>query len=167
MKIDAALLRRSPRLFSRRREMLVYGVLGGLWLSGAAWLVLHYFLQRSGEFGPQPNPLEPWALKLHGAFAFGALWIGGLLWAVHVVPAWQRGHRWASGIATVALFVILAVSGYLLYYASAESLRAGVTLLHWLLGLAAIVPLLIHVRRRKAARSRFVAGHRDAAHGPP
>ncbi len=141
--------RHSPRWFSRRREWLVYGVFGVLWISGATWLVLHYFLQRAGDFGPLPHPLEPWMLKLHGAFAFAALWIGGVLWAVHIVPAWRRGHRRGSGIATLVLFAILAVSGYLLYYGSGDTLRATVALAHWLIGLAVLGPLLVHVLRRR------------------
>lgn len=152
MKSRADRLRRTPRLFSRRRELLVHGVLGGLWLSGALWLVLHYFLRRAGEFGAMPHPLEPWVLKLHGAFGFAALGIGGLLWAVHVVPMWLRGHRRPSGIVISALFALLALSGYLLYYAGNENLRTVVALVHWLLGVAALLPMLIHVLHRRHYR---------------
>ena len=152
MKSRADRLRRTPRLFSRRRELLVHGVLAGLWLSGALWLVLHYFLRRAGEFGVLPHPLEPWVLKLHGAFAFATLGIGGLLWAVHIVPMWLRGHRRPSGIAITALFALLALSGYLLYYTGDEDLRAGIALLHWLAGLVALLPMLVHVLRRRRYR---------------
>lgn len=148
MKADAQRVRLPPRLFSLPRVGLVYGVLGGLWISGVAWLLLHYFLQRAGDFGPIPHPLEAWTLKLHGALAFAALWTGGVLWAVHIVPAWRRGHRRSSGIVSVALFALLALSGYLLYYAGDDALRAVVALVHWLVGLGALAPVLVHVLRR-------------------
>ena len=73
---------RSPSLLSRRRRWLTYAVLGGLWATGTAWLVLRYGMQRAGEFGPAPHPLQPWALRAHALFAFATLWLGGLLWAV-------------------------------------------------------------------------------------
>jgi hypothetical protein len=164
MKIRGEAPRHGPRLFSRRRENLVYGVLGGVWLSGAAWLVLHYAMRRAGEFGSTPHPLEAWVLKLHGAFAFAVLGVGGLLWVAHIVPMWLRGHRRPSGIVTAVAFALLALSGYLLYYSGDENLRAGVALAHWLLGLAALVPVLIHVLRGSDAKpSRAVAERRRAA----
>ena len=52
-----------------------------------------YLLTKQGEFGPQSHPLEPWWLKLHGAFAFAFTWFFGLLWGTHVTVAWPRGRR--------------------------------------------------------------------------
>lgn len=137
---------------SRRREVLVYVVLGTLWASGAGWLIFHYFLHQASEFGELPHPLEAWWLRLHGAAAFAALWLLGLLWAVHLVPAWNARRR-SSGIVLSAITAMLAVSGYLIYYVGAESARAWIVLAHWLLGLAVIVPLLLH-----ALRGRHVGG---------
>jgi hypothetical protein len=82
-------------------------VAGTVWLSGALWLGLHYFVHTRGEFGPAPNPLGLWWLKLQraGAVLFGA-----------------------------ALF--LTGSCYLLYYAGGEDMRAVAPVAHRVVGLA-------------------------------
>ncbi|HEY1212563.1 MAG TPA: hypothetical protein VGE93_02920, partial [Bryobacteraceae bacterium] len=63
-------MRRSPRpsyRLPRRRQLALYSIGIGVWLTGGLWLLFHYLLVRQGEFGPQTHPLEPWSLKLHGA----------------------------------------------------------------------------------------------------
>jgi hypothetical protein len=126
------------------RKRLVEAVASGLWASGAAWLLFHYFLMSRGPFGPEPSPLEPWWLKLHGAFAFAALWAFGLLWGVHIVKGWSLGRRRWSGVALFAGLVVLVLSGYLLYYLGSDMARAVASTLHWGVGLAAPVLYLAH-----------------------
>jgi hypothetical protein len=79
------------RAYRRPWKIGVYSIVAGLWLSGGLWLLLHYFLTSESEFGPQRNPLEPWWLKFHGAFAFAAIWLFGLLWGKHVSLALRKG----------------------------------------------------------------------------
>ena len=129
---------------SHRHRRLVYGILAAVWLSGVLWLIFHYFMMRRGEFGAEPHPLEAWWLRLHGAAAFAALWLGGLVWAMHIRMGLARPRRRISGIVLIALFVVLAASGYLLYYAGDDALRDAVRLLHWLVGVVLIVPFLFH-----------------------
>jgi hypothetical protein len=146
-----------PVHMSQRRRLWVYGVSIGLWLSGALWLVFHYFLTREGEFGTTSHPLEPWWLRLHGAFAFAAIWTFGLLWGVHIVHGWSmRRHRRSGGLL-VALLATLTLSGYLLYYAGDDELRSAVSVLHWAIGLGAPLLLLAHLgvkRRHRAAATK-------------
>jgi hypothetical protein len=120
----------------RRRRLGLYIVGLGLWLSGGLWLVYHYWMVQQGEFGPQTNPLEPWWLKLHGAFAFAAIWVFGLLWGVHVTAAWPHGRRRWSGAAMTGVLLLLMLSGYLLYYVGEETARSYVSIVHWTVGLA-------------------------------
>jgi len=131
---------------SPRRERLVYVVFGLLWASGVGWLAFHYFLRQSGEFGEMPNPLEPWWLRLHGAAAFAGLWLIGLLWAIHLVPAWKARRR-SSGIVLGVATALLVLSGYLIYYVGDEGARDAIVLAHWLVGLALPLPLLLHALR--------------------
>ena len=145
---------------SRRREAFVHGVLALVWLSGAAWLVVRYGLRASSEFGELPHPLEPWWMRLHGAAAMAALWLGGLLWAVHVLPAW-RANRRISGIVLGVALLVLAASGYLLYYVGDEAARHAIAIAHWVLGLVLPLPLLVHALRRRSRRPA-----RDP-HAPP
>jgi hypothetical protein len=137
-----------PRLyFSRRGKLVVYAVLGVTWSSGLAWLILHYLLTRHGEFGDEPHPLESWALALHGACAFAGLWLGGWLWSTHISPWWISHKRRSSGIVLIGMAVLLIVSGYLLYYASDENIRGAIRILHWSVGLALALPVLVHALR--------------------
>jgi hypothetical protein len=143
MRRTSALKPTTVRL-SRRRRYALY-LIGALsWLSGVAWLLLHFFLQRQGEFGPEPHPLLPWALKTHGAAAFGLLWMGGLLWGVHMRPRLRSGRWRRTGIGLGAFWTLLALSGYLLYYGSADT-RETISVVHWVLGLLAPALLLAHV----------------------
>jgi hypothetical protein len=131
-----------PSRLSRARRAGIYAV--GIGLTGVLWLVLHYFVAYPGRFGPARSPLEPWSLTLHGAFGFAAIWIFGLLWDVHVQTRWPRGKRRLSGGLLAAFFGWLIVSGYLLYYAGDEELRAAVSRGHWLIGLAAPAAFAAH-----------------------
>ncbi len=143
--------RDEPGAMGRGLRLGLYLVGMGLWLSGALWLLCHYFGQSRGEFGMGPHPLEPWLLKLHGACAFGVIWVLGLLWGVHIAPGWAAGERRRSGAVMLGLALWLVLSGYLLYYVGQERLRAITGLLHWSVGLMIPVFLLAH---RLAPRDR-------------
>lgn len=106
-----------------------------LWLSGGAWLLLHYFGQAKGEFGLEMNPLEPWMMKAHGlALIPGLLGVGGLFVA-HIPKGWTHAHQRTAGIALGVFISILIISGYLLYYIGAESPRVWIGVAHWSIGL--------------------------------
>jgi hypothetical protein len=145
--------RHEPGLrLSLRRKQALYAIFGGAWVTGILWLVFHYFLMRQGDFGLEPHPLEAWWLRLHGACAFASLWLAGLLWAVHVRPALARPGRRRSGILLLVMLGVLAVSGYLLYYAIDDGVRDWTRLLHWLVGLSLAPVLIVHVLRGRAKR---------------
>jgi hypothetical protein len=142
-----------PRLYlSRRGKLMVYAVFAAAWSSGVLWLIVHYFLQRHGEFGDEVHPLEHPLLLLHGASAFMALWLGGWLWSAHVRPWWSSRKRRSSGVVLIAIGAVLIVTGYLLYYAGGDALRHWVGIVHWCLGLALAVPLLVHALRSSRYR---------------
>ena len=145
---------RTPLRLSRRRRYLVYAIGWTLWLSGALWLVSHYFLMSKGPFGDTPNPMEPWWLRLHGAMAFGALWSFGLTWGVHIVAGWKTGRQRVTGGVAVGVLTWLIITGYLLYYLTDDGWRNVSVLAHWTVGLALPVLLAVHVvlGRRRAKR---------------
>lgn len=115
----------------------VYAIASGVWASGMLWLVFHYFMRRTTEFGFEAHPLEAWWLRLHGAFAFAGLWLVGFLSARHIVNGWASRRRRLSGVAMLAATGLLVLSGYLLYYLSGDGPRSLVSIGHWGLGLAA------------------------------
>jgi hypothetical protein len=131
-------------------RIVIYVVGTGLWLTGALWLLFHYLLKRQGWLGGV-QPLESWWLRLHGAFAFVAIWTFGLLWGTHVVPGWWTRRRARSGIVLVAFVAWLMVSAYLLYYLGNEEQRFIVSVLHWSVGLSCPVLFTAHRWRDRAS----------------
>jgi hypothetical protein len=144
---------RRPRTISRSRRWALYIVGTGVWLTGGLWLLFHYFLVKHGEFGPETNPLEPWWLKLHGAFAFAAVWIFGLLWGVHITKLWHQKHRRRSGVMLTGVFALLILSGYLLYYVGDDRVRPVISALHWGIGLGCPVFFAWHRVKRRRVRA--------------
>jgi hypothetical protein len=143
---------RAPQLSRERRRML-YAILIGTWASGALWLAFHHFLMRDTPFGPTPNPFEFWSRAAHGAFAFSAVWLFGVLWGAHVREGWRSLRRRWTGSLMFGLFAWLVVSGYLLYYLGNDWLISTTALLHWSVGLAGPLPFLWHRFGRGGTKS--------------
>jgi len=150
----------------RWRRWTLYFVGLGVWMSGGLWLLLHYCFARQGEFGPTTHPLEPWSLKMHGAFAFASIWVFGLLWGVHITMAWPGRRRRSSGGVLTGVFLWLIVSGYLLYYLGDDSARSVVSIVHWTTGLLCPIAFGVHrlgFRRHGARAADQARNHRDRA----
>lgn len=156
----------TPRFLQRARRLqsiasarmpywqlrLIYGATVLLAGSGALWLLLHYFAQREGDFGPSPHPIEHPMLALHGAAAMLFLFVLGSLLPVHVLRGLALQRNLVSGYMLAAINALLIATGYGLYYASGDALREIVGLSHWIPGLAMSGLLVIHIvigRRRR------------------
>lgn len=154
---------RKKRTLSRRRRWALYIIGSGVWLTGGLWLLFHYFLVKQGEFGPTTNPLEPWWLKLHGAFAFAAVWLFGLLWGIHIAKLWSgKRRRWSGGTLT-AIFAFLILSGYLLYYVGDDRIRPLISAVHWGIGLACPIFFVWHRLKRRAVLEQVENRPNDTA----
>ena len=143
---------RSARL-ARWQIMLltISGVL--LWLSGAAWLLLHYYGQVQGEFGTETNPLEPWFLRLHGLVLIPALLGFGGLFIVHIPKGWKDISQRVAGVSLTVIFSILILSGYMLYYVGDEGVRDWTSIIHWAIGLGSPVIFIWHYLGRNARKT--------------
>jgi cation transport ATPase len=144
-------MRRNSIQLSRRHEWLVYGIVGSLFLSGAAWAWLHYLARSPSEFGGG-NPAETWMLKLHGAAAMAVLVMIGSLLPIHVRFAWRARRNLRTGLSVLALLGFLILTGYSLYYAGGERLRWWMSVSHLWIGLAIGPILILHVWRGKSGR---------------
>ena len=142
-------IRDLTRLMPSSRKLLVQLAAAAVWLTGLAWLILHYWFSVQGEYGPEANPAEPWMLRAHGAAAFLSLWVFGLLWGLHILPAWSRHQRRWTGSALTAAALVLILTGYLLYYVGDENLRTDTSIVHWMLGILALLAFLAHGLRRR------------------
>ncbi len=156
------------RLTKWQVRLLVWSGLA-LWLSGAAWLWLHYYGQVQGEFGSEANPLEPWMLKVHGAAMIAALLGLGGLFVLHIPAGWAHRPQRTPGLVLSSALVLLVGTGWLLYYAGGEALRDWSSLAHWTFGLAAPAAFVWHYvnGRRQRLRNtgqRPMRRHASGAH---
>ena len=138
-------------------QTTVYGATALLVVSGAIWLVLHFFMVSQGEFGAAHHPLETWMLKLHGAAAMAGLIIYGSLLPIHIRRAWVIRRNIFLGISLVVLMLLLTISGYLLYYAGGEEARPIISATHWILGVG--VPALLAWHVISGQRRTRIAGN--------
>jgi len=157
---------RHPRPDSIRLKRLqryfLYTVLALLFLSGVAWACWNYLAASPGVF---ETSAKAWAMKIHGAAAMAVLVLIGMLLTAHVRFAWRARRNRANGSVFLSAFAVLTITGYGLYYAGGERLRAWTSWIHLTVGLALPVLLLIHIvfgRKTRSlgrlpARSRFAS----------
>ena len=141
---------RSPIRLSKPVHVAIYVIGLGIWASGCLWLLLDHFFVRTGEFGPEKNPLEPWVLKAHGLIGVGAVFLFGLLWGIHIQTAWPKMRRRFTGVFLTGTLLVLISSGYLLYYVAGETLRQLTSIAHWAIGI--LLPLLFFFHRLRPRR---------------
>src|SRR5205823_14753331 len=127
-------LRRSCAAFFQRRGMAV--------------------LERSGLVTPGDFEMsgKAWAMKVHGAGAMAILVLIGMLLSAHVRFAWRARRNRGNGSLFLGAFGILTVTGYGLYYAGGESLRAWTSWIHLAVGLALPLLLIFHIWLGKRTR---------------
>lgn len=137
---------------SRRHRRWLYAAFAAVWVTGAAWLPVHYFLRTEGEYGPQPHVLEQPLIRAHGAAMLLALIAFGSLFSHHLPRGWRTTLRRRSGVINVAALTILILTGYALYYFRTDENGARLSAAHWVPGLLAPVAIVVHVmsRRRRA-----------------
>lgn len=141
-------MRRNALQLTRRHKAALYFFTLLLLATGIAWWGLDRWAAVRDEFGGlAKHPAQPWMLRLHGAGAFGFLLVFGSLISGHIKRGWQARQNRATGVTLVAVFGILSLTGYALYYLGEESGREFASSAHWWIGLAAPVLLIAHVVR--------------------
>lgn len=135
----------------RWHRRCIYVSVYALLLTGAAWLLAHYFFRTVGQFGESASPVEPWAMKLHGAAGMVMLFFLGSLMNAHVRRAIKVSRNLATGWAMIATMALLIATAFGLYYMAGESDRPVWSLLHWGVGIGCAVLFVLHIvvgRRR-------------------
>ena len=137
---------RHPRPDSIRLKRLqryfLYAVLALVFLSGAAWAYWNYLVASPADF---EMSAKAWAMKIHGAAAMAVLVLIGMLLNAHVRFAWRARRNRANGSVFLSAFAVLTITGYGLYYAGGEKLRAWTSCIHLAIGLVLPILLLIHI----------------------
>jgi hypothetical protein len=139
---DRIRLKRFPRYF-------LYAVLALVFLSGVAWAYWNYLTASPGDF---EMGAKAWAMKIHGAAAMAVLVLVGMLLNEHVRLAWRARRNRANGSVFLSAFALLTITGYGLYYAGGERLRAWTSWIHLAIGLVLPILLLIHIFLGKKTR---------------
>ena len=149
MNADANSARGRVGHMSSARRWVLYGTSLAVWLTGAVWLIFRYFIQATDSFGfASPHPAQKWWLIGHAVTSFYGLWWFGLLWPNHVKKSWKAHiRRWTGGVI-FGCTAWLALSGCALYYIGNEEVRSWFSLSHWVVGLAALVAFVVHLRTR-------------------
>jgi hypothetical protein len=154
-----------PIRLGTQHRRVIYASFALLWLSGALWLVFHYFLRHQGTFGPEPNALEPWWLRLHGLAMMIMLVAAGSVIVHHAQRAWQLGKNRTGGVLLTGCLLWLAATGYALYYFTTDGNQAWLPLLHWIPGLGMPAAILLHVvRGQRRGQRRVTAEARSSLH---
>jgi len=143
-------MRRDGIQLSRRLRIAFYTVFGALFLTGAGWWGLQLAADRHGE---EPNVVQPWLLKGHGAAAMLCLFILGVLYPLHIARGWRARRNRFTGAGLVAVSILLILSGYLLYYSGGETTRATASQVHTYLGLALPFVVVAHILRGRKLRA--------------
>ena len=145
-------MRQVPSDLIRLRPLhrrLLYGVLALLFLSGAAWAYWNDLVSSPGDFEMRA---KSWTMKIHGGAAMAILVIVGMLLSTHVRFAWRVQRNRGNGSLFLGAFGILTVTGYGLYYAGGENLRAWTSWIHLAIGLALPLLLILHIWLGKRTR---------------
>lgn len=131
------------------RKQALFGM-GISLISGLGWLALDLYGKRPGPYGYTDHPAQEPMLAVHGAAAITMTMLLGALLATHVSRQWRSPQRRLSGTATLAVWSLLTLTGYLLYYVSSDRYREWVHWTHIALGVSLPIWLLIHLRRTSA-----------------
>ena len=127
--------------------LLVTGVL--LLASGLLWDALHYFVGAGQSELAFPHPWEAPLMRLHGLAMIGFLFALGGLGPVHVPRGWRENRNTRSGVMLISAAVILALSGYALYYWVSEATRGWVGIAHTAVGALMALALGVHALWRR------------------
>jgi hypothetical protein len=141
-------MRRNAFQLSRRHKVALYLVTVLVFASGVGWWICDRLFSIADEFGGVEHPAaQATMLKVHGAAAMALLVLLGTLLPIHVKHSWVAGHNRPTGAGLLAWFGVLTLTGYGLYYAAGEELRAWTSAVHWWVGVALPLGLVAHVWR--------------------
>lgn len=115
-------------------------------ISGAVYAYFRYFVVSEDEFAVANHPLEPYALDAHILIAPLAMFGFGLIFHSHIWRKYRspaRARR-LSGVASFALIIPMALSGYLLQVSADEMLREAMKWTHWISSGVFAIGYLVH-----------------------
>ncbi len=155
-------MQRSTFRLSRPLQGVVYLAFGALLLTGAGWMYAQGKLEDEGW-----ETIPRLLMKIHGGAAMAALLVLGAL-TPHVKRGWKAAKNRLSGSVLLAANAFLTLTGYGLYYAGDEAVRAWFSRWHaWIgLGLGALIPAHV-IAGRLIMRALHRQRHPELSARPP
>ena len=155
MKTHALLLDRV--LLPRWQRLAIYVATTALVVTGVIWWALDF---GRGEAGA--GATQVWSLRLHGFAAMLGLVFFGSLLSAHIRIGWALQRNRVMGVTLGSLTVVLALTGYGLYYLGGDTARYVSSTLHLIFGLLMPFTLWLHIRRGRASRRNLSVTHASA-----
>jgi hypothetical protein len=121
----------------------LYAAVAVLTLTGAGWML--------ADWEKDPAGPEAWQsvaanlLMVHGGTAMAMLMMLGALVPLHVRRSWRSGRNRLTGPAMIGINAALIVTGFGLYYAGSELLRAWISDIHIAVGFVLPALLGLHI----------------------
>lgn len=137
-------------------KITLYSLAFFLYASGVmAWVLSQWFKVDEG-FGAEPSPWAANSLHLHGILSLFFLVFFGVIFESHVKKGWKAKRKIKSGLLLISplILVMLTVPG--LYYLNDGWLKVTATQIHTFIGLALILPALIHPLTQIKKKRRFL-----------
>jgi hypothetical protein len=124
-------------------RLALYGAFGVLFGTGILWLVADQL--KEGASGDLWQQVASSALMLHGGTTMVALMFLGALVPSHIQRAWRAKKNRATGVVSVAVYALLILTAFGLYYLGSEAVRPWLSFIHATIGLTVPALLAAHI----------------------
>jgi hypothetical protein len=129
----------------------LYGVFSVLFASGAVWIYADQMKNNPERDTEMWQQAAAFLLSMHGGAAMITLLLLGALGPMHVQRAWRAKKNRATGVASVAMYGLLIVTAFALYYVGSEALRPWISTIHIAFGLAVPAVITAHIMVGRAS----------------
>ena len=141
------------------QRKLIYWTVSLLMVSGLIWLAAHWAMPSEQQLATdtaQINAklamcmqLKYWSIRVHTFVALVVLIVIGSLIPAHILARWPLKRNIWSGVVNIAAFIVLTLTGYMLWYVSEGGIKQWATWLHWVIGMALPIVLAVHIKLGK------------------
>ena len=121
----------------------MYAAFAVLLASGGVWLLVR--LRSDALDDKFWSALSANLLMIHGGVAMITLMLLGALVPTHLARSWRARRNRIAGVTMAACNVALIVTAFGLYYSGSDAVRPILSEIHWIVGLAFPVLLMIHI----------------------
>ena len=142
------------------QRKLIYWTVSLLVLSGLIWLAAHWAMPSEQLLANDTAEINAklavsmqfkyWSIRVHSFVAMIVLIVIGSLIPAHMLARYKRTQNVWSGAVNIAAFIVLTLTGYMLWYVSEGGTKQWATWLHWAIGVALPIVLAVHIKLGKS-----------------